>query len=144
MPIMFELWLIKGSHSVAGRFFQPGKHSIQIAPKTFFSSKYHQLILGFHNFFLIIIDPERLSVYYQMYPKIQNNAEQQIIEKCIRSLKSSTGRNSTQSSLLSRSRRPQTNFNLTGSSVFLQSTVHLFARHSDYLWIYFDCLSFDK
>ena len=79
-----------------------------------------------------------------MYPKIQNNAKQQIIEKCIRSLKSSTGRNSTKSSLLSRSRRPQTNFNLTGSSVFLQSTVHLFAWHSDYLWIYFDCLSFEN
>ena len=27
---------------------------------------------------------------------------------------------------------------------FLQSTVHLFARHSDYLWIYFDCLSFEN
>ena len=36
-------------------------------PKDRFSSKYHQLILGFHNFFLIIINPAQLSVYSNVY-----------------------------------------------------------------------------
>ena len=47
LPIMFELWLIKGSHSVAGRFFQPGKHSIQIASKTVFLQNTISLYLDF-------------------------------------------------------------------------------------------------